>query len=230
VIVHPVTSVELIKIGEKHFVDWLTNGRDARRFGPYPNAAIAQAKADKLIAHLQPSTPPVPTTTNDNLVVLRDAPTKLDSDEGRRFVRDAVRAAEGLITDDDLREKYELTAKNLKEIAKNPALVKAVRDERERRVRTGIAARESAARHFVKAPDVMNSIMSDQQANPRHRIESARELRATASSGGEENGPNAGEVFHIVINLGENEKFEKEVVLKPPQPPLIEGEIDAGEQ
>jgi hypothetical protein len=214
-----------VEADDQHWVDARMNGKLLRRYGPFETATAAKAKADRLIQHW---TPAVPATTNDNLVVLHGTPTKLDSDVGRKFVIDATRAAEGLITDNDLREKYGLTAKNLKEMAKNTTLVKAIRDERERRMRNGQAARESASRHFVRAPNVMSAIMDDTNANPRHRIEAAREIRATATSGGEENA-DAGEVFHIVINLGSDEKFEKEVTLKQPQPPMIEGKTDVEE-
>jgi hypothetical protein len=218
-------SVELVENDGKHWIDVTVGPHKLKRQGPFDSADVAKAKADKLIQEWQPKTSAAPVPTSDGIIVLHGTPTKLDSDVGRKFVTDATRAAEGLIDDKDLQEKYELTAKNLKEMAKNPALIKAIRDERERRMRNGAAARESASRHFVRAPNVMGAIMDDTQANPRHRIEAAREIRATATSGGEST--DAGEVFHIVINLGADEKFEKEVVLKQPQPPMIESNPDA---
>jgi hypothetical protein len=213
-----------VEVDGQHFIDVTVGNQQLKRQGPFASADEAKAKADALIRHW---TPAALATTNDTMV-LHGKPAKLDSDVGRKFVADATRAAEGLIDDKDLQEKYELTAKNLKEMAKNPALVKAIRDERERRMRNGTAARESASRHFVRSPNVMSAIMDDTSANPRHRIEAAREIRATATSGGEES-TDAGEVFHIVINLGADEKFEKEVALKQPQPPMIEGKTDVEE-
>ena len=44
-----------------------------------------------------------------NVVKLRSSPIDLTSDEEDHFVTDCTRAAEGLITDDEIREKYELS-------------------------------------------------------------------------------------------------------------------------
>jgi hypothetical protein len=116
----------------------------------------------------------------DDDVVLRGIVTDLTSAIGHQFVVDCVRAAEGLLSDNDLRDKYELSAADWENITKNAALMRAIQAERERRVRTGIAAQESAAKIFAKAPTVLGDILNDRSANPRHRIESARELRQTA--------------------------------------------------
>ena len=42
-------------------------------------------------------------------VILRGIPVDITSDIGHRFVVDCTRAAEGLITDKELAEKYELS-------------------------------------------------------------------------------------------------------------------------
>jgi hypothetical protein len=80
----------------------------------------------------------------------------------------------------------------------------------------GVAAREAAARRFIKAPAILDGIMSDENSNPRHKIEAIRELRTTASVGSEK-GPAQGEIFSIVINLGNDhvEKYEVELNQKP---------------
>ena len=209
-------DIKPVEIDGKHFVSVKLDDHERQR-GPFADAAAAQAAADKLIARWQ--RPPVPTPAPREIVVLHGKPVELDSSEGHRFVVDAVRAAEGLLTDKDLREKYEITAKNLKEMAKNTALIKAIRDERERRMRNGTAAKESASRHFVRAPNVMGAIMDDANANPRHRIEAAREIRATATGGADEKVPDT-EKFVITFNLGADhiERYEKTISVKPSLP------------
>src|SRR6476660_6758276 len=92
----------------------------------------------------------------------------LSSDHGQAFVVDATRAAEGVISDKDLEAKYELSAVDLRTIAQDPAVGKAIRAERESRLRSGRAARELAAKHFVKAPLVLDTIMNSADSNPRH--------------------------------------------------------------
>jgi len=117
------------------------------------------------------------------IVRLRSTPIDLNSDIGHAFVVDATRAAEGLLTDKELAEKYELSPKDWQAITKNKALGHAIRAERERRVRDGTAVREAAARALVKGPSILDGIMTNEQSNPRHVIEAYRELRTTASIG-----------------------------------------------
>jgi len=150
-----------------------------------------------------------------DIIQLR-SPIDLGSDRGRAFIVDATRAGEGLLSDADLQEIYELSPEDLKTIAKDKATGRAIRDESARRVRNGSAAREAAAKHFVKAPAVLDQIMTDADSNPRHKIEAIKELRATAN-GGSEKGPAPGELFSIVINLGSDhvEKYEVDITPKP---------------
>jgi hypothetical protein len=110
-------------------------------------------------------------------VILRSIPIELTSDIGHAFVVDAKRAAEGLLSDRELAEKYELSPADWQSITKDVALGRAIRAERERRVLSGTAVREAAARHFVKAPGILDGIMTDAGANPRHKIEAIKELR-----------------------------------------------------
>ena len=65
----------------------------------------------------------------------------------------------------------------------------------------GTAAQESAAKIFTESPEVMGSILRDNQASPRHRIEASKELRATARFDDEKPGADAERVI-ITINLG----------------------------
>jgi hypothetical protein len=229
-IVHPVMSVEPIEIDGQHFVEVSLNGRKMKRRGPFPSAAAAKAEADRIIQYWQPT---VPATTNNDFVVLHGREIALNTDEGRRFVVDCVRAGEKLVSDSELQQIYEITPENWAKLEKNTALIKAVRDERKRRVRNGQAAKEAAAQHFVKAPTVLDSIMSDAKASPRHRIEAAREIRQVAIGGDStESHVDASDRFIININLGADETIKIEV---PPEDirrnnaKQIEGEIDAGE-
>ena len=85
-----------------------------------------------------------------DVVILRSSPIDLNTDTGHQFVIDCTRAGEGLITDKELQEKYELSPADWQNITKDMALGRAVRAERERRMLDGTAARESQARILSK--------------------------------------------------------------------------------
>jgi hypothetical protein len=98
----------------------------------------------------------------------------------------------------------------------NEPLQNAIERQKERRIRSGEAAREKAQHLFVNAPGVLSNILNDGNASPRHRIEAARELRQTAAVGPEDAAPAASERFSIVINLGGDEK----VIIDQPRKPI----------
>ena len=87
-----------------------------------------------------------------DVVLLSETSIDLNTDAGHQFIVDCTRAGEGLLSDRELQEKYELSPADWQNITKDMALGRAVRAERERRMLNGVAAREAACRHFVKAP------------------------------------------------------------------------------
>ena len=162
-----------------------------------------------------------------DVVILRGIPIDLPSAEGHQFVVDCVRAAEGLISDSDIKSKYELSPEDWKGITQSTALARAIRAEREKRIYNGTAARELAATQFATAPRILGEILTDKSASPRHRIESARELRQTAHASAE-NATDAGTKFVITIDLGAGHiaKYEKDITPTKPLIPMIEDKTD----
>ena len=164
------------------------------------------------------------------VISLQSAPIDLHTDTGHRFVVDCTRAGEGLITDKELQEKYELSPADWQNITKDMALGRAVRAERERRMLDGTAARESAARHFVKAPTILAGIMESAESNPRHVIEAAKEIRAVAAVGNTDR-PKDSERFVIRIDLtaGGGDVTEKTITIDATNgdgPSQAEGKLD----
>jgi hypothetical protein len=150
-----------------------------------------------------------------NTIVIGGTIVELASDEGRAFLVDAVRAAEGLITDQDLVELHGVSPPELQTLAKDLHFARALRAERDRRVRSGTAAREAASKFFVKSPKILDEIQSDGNANARHKIESIRELRQIAAP---ENasGPSQSDRFVITINIGdESLHYNKSIAIDP---------------
>jgi len=133
-------------------------------------------------------------------VVLRGVKIDLDTDIGTGFTIDCTRHVEDLISAEQLKAKYQLTEEAWRQLADNEPLQQAVERQKERRIRSGEAAREKAQHLFVTAPGVLSDILNDRSASPRHRIEAARELRQTAAAGSEAATQTA-ERFSIRIDL-----------------------------
>jgi hypothetical protein len=150
-------------------------------------------------------------------VTLRGVRVPLASDVGHAFITDLARNKERLFSDTQVIEKYDITPDDWTTIAQNKALRLLVNAEHERRMLNGTAAQESAAKIFSESPEVMGSILRDNQASPRHRIEASKELRATARFPDEKPGADA-EHFTITINLG-NAPEDKIFVDAGPLPP-----------
>jgi hypothetical protein len=155
-----------------------------------------------------------------SIITLNGIVVELTSDLGRAFITDACRAGESVIDDSTLIEKYDLSIEELQAIANTKAVGRAIRNEREHRLRSGIATRELASGYFFKVPKVLDSILSDEQANARHRIESARELRVISTPENQSNPAAQSERFHIVINLGSDvEVYNKSIAVNADDAP-----------
>ena len=148
-------------------------------------------------------------------VVLRGVVIPLASDIGGAFIADCARNREKIFSDQQICEKYGITLEALTEIGSNPAVRLAVSTEAERRILNGDAARESAAKLFAEAPEVLGKILNSESASPRHRIEAAKELRATANVGAEKAEDNRDRVI-VHINLVGNDRLVVDIgPLKP---------------
>jgi hypothetical protein len=149
-------------------------------------------------------------------LILRGVKVEVNSDVGHQFAIDCTRFVEGLVTEAQLRKKYALDDKEWQALADHEELQRAVGAQKERRIRSGEAAREKAAALFVEAPAVLGDIIKDNTASPRHRVDAIRELRACAS-GAEDTTKADKERFIISINFGSH-KLHKEIELKPIKP------------
>jgi hypothetical protein len=89
-------------------------------------------------------------------VCLRGVAIALDSEVGKTFIIDCCRNLEGLLTDGEIKSKYELTDEVWGRLAGNTPLLRAVRAEWDRRIHNGEAAREAAQRHFARAPGILS--------------------------------------------------------------------------
>jgi hypothetical protein len=143
-------------------------------------------------------TPPKPAP---GIVTLRGIQVSLTSDVGSAFVSDLARNKERLFSDARVIEKYDIQPADWTQITQSKTVRLLVNAEHERRMLNGDAAREAAAKQFTKAPEILGEILEDQKASPRHRVDAARELRATARFDDKKDTADV-ERFTITINLG----------------------------
>src|SRR5215472_16035214 len=122
------------------------------------------------------------------------------------FVADLARYSEKLLTEKFIRRKYNLTDDTWEQLGNDDSLVDAIEAEKTRRIRNGSAKREKAQQHIIKAPDVLEKIMSDDSQNSRHRVDAVKALDSLA-----DNGPRAApdaDRFIIRIDLTADAKLK----------------------
>jgi hypothetical protein len=116
------------------------------------------------------------------------------------FIVDCARYSEGVFSEQDVKKKYRFDDVTWAKLGEDEALIEAIEAEKVRRTRNGSTARERAQRLFAETPTVLGTILNDDDMSARHRIESARELRAIAATGPETTP--ASDRFIIKIDLG----------------------------
>jgi hypothetical protein len=143
------------------------------------------------------------------VVDLRGNPMPLDSNLGLELVEDLARFAEGILDEATIRKRYRFADEDWEKLGANDGLVEAIEARKTQRIRTGLSAKEKAQVLFASTPEVLGTILNDTNTSPRHRIESAREIRAIAATGPE--ATPASDRFVITINLGDDhvETFNK---------------------
>ena len=142
--------------------------------------------------------------------------------ENSELVQDLCRYAENLASESAIRKKWRLSEETWELLGADDELVRAVEEERTRRVRSGATKRELAQAHVIRGPNVLAAIMDDPKANARHRVDSVKALDAIAAP--ESQATNDTERFVIQINMGSQDpkdtlRFETEI---PPRPSPID--------
>src|SRR6516165_8771803 len=96
--------------------------------------------------------------------------------ENDELISDLARYAEGICSEQAVRKRWRFDDAVLESIGADDLLVEMVEAEKVRRIRNGAAKREKAQQHLVKGPDILNTIMNDTRANPRHKIDAVKAL------------------------------------------------------
>src|SRR5215813_11469103 len=101
--------------------------------------------------------------------------------ENDELVSDLARFSEGILTEKQVRKKWHLLDESAwVAIGEDDLMVEMVEAEQVRRIRNGAAKREKAQLHVVRAPDVLEKILVDEKASPKHRIDAAKTLDTLA--------------------------------------------------
>jgi len=195
-------DIEPIEIGGQHFVTINMDGRELNRRGPFPSAVVAQAMAAQLRELLE-----IP--KND-----------VDVDElasNHDFVSDLARFSEGLCSQATIKNRWHFTDDVWSKLGTNDTLVEKIEAEKLRRIRNGASKRERAQQLVVKAPNVLDAILMDNSASPKHRIDAAKTLDGFAAPEPRAAHDASEERYVITINPGADQKlvFNKKIAPDP---------------
>src|SRR5262249_1074714 len=105
--------------------------------------------------------------------------------ENLELITDLARYSETLLSESAVRRKWRLDEDVWEALGADDELVRAIEEERARRVRSGALKRELAQTHVIRGPGVLASIMDDPRASARHRVDSIKALNAIADPGPE---------------------------------------------
>jgi hypothetical protein len=142
-----------------------------------------------------------------DVVAIKPAPPV----EDHEFVVDLARFRENLLDEKSIRRKYRFDAATWLALGNDDELIRKVEQESIRRVRDGSSKREKSQQLVVKAPDVLSSILLDNTANARHRIDSAKTLNDFAANGPAAVGEQS-DRFIITINLSDGAGGEPKIL------------------
>src|SRR5262245_23538382 len=97
--------------------------------------------------------------------------------ENQELVEDLARYADGVLTEKQVRQRWHLANDEVwTSLGIDESFVERVELERTRRIRSGATKRELAQLRVVKAPDVLEKILSNERVSPRDRIDAAKTL------------------------------------------------------
>jgi len=105
--------------------------------------------------------------------------------ENSELVQDLCRYAENLASESAIRKKWRLSEDVWEQLGGSDELVRAVEEEKTRRIRSGATKREAAQLHIIRGPAVLATIMDDPRQSARHRVDSIKTLNAIADPGPE---------------------------------------------
>jgi len=158
---------------------------------------------------------------SDDVATLNSVPDLTRSlRENHELIQELCRYAENLTSESAIRKRWRLSEETWEALGADDELVRAVEEEKTRRIRSGATKRELAQSHIIRGPGVLATIMDDPRANARHRVDSIKALNAIADPGPEAAAEQ--ERIFITINMSADTKDPKDVLTfeaaVPPKP------------
>jgi hypothetical protein len=134
-----------------------------------------------------------------------DLPQKLMQDQA--FIEDLARFAENLVSEAAIRKRWRLEEEQWVTLGENDELVRAIEEEKIRRVRNGSAKREAAQGYITKGPAILDGLMMDAKQSGKTRIDAVRALDQLAAPEGSRFAEQRDEV-RVIINLTADTKLK----------------------
>jgi len=138
--------------------------------------------------------------------------------ENYEFVADCARYAENLISEAAVRKKYGFSEKTWENLGKDDALVERIEEEKLQRIRNGSAKREKAQQLIVKGPEILDGIMSDAKASPKHKVDAIKTLDALAANGPQTAAEQDRVIVRIDLTAGGGDVLRFDHAVKPIPP------------
>jgi len=143
-----------------------------------------------------------------------DLPQKLLEDQS--FIEDLARFADGVLTEKQVRQKWHFFDEaEWVTLAQSNELVEKIELEKTRRIRSGATKRELAQLHVTKAPAVLDKILSDEHASPKHRIDAAKTLDDLAGFAPQAGPEQDRVIIRIDLTAGGGEVLEFDKSIRP---------------
>jgi hypothetical protein len=130
--------------------------------------------------------------------------------DNHELITDLARFSEALCTESAIRKKWRLSEDTWELLGSSDELVRAIEEEKTRRIRSGATKRELAQQHIIRGPNVLATIMDDPKANARHRVDSIKTLNAIADPGPQTTAEQ--ERIFIRIDMSADTKDPKDVL------------------
>jgi len=156
--------------------------------------------------------------------------------DDHELICDLSRFSLGIVSQQHVRKKYRFSENVWQLLATDDELIRKVELETTRRERSGESKRELAAKHAIRAPNVLAEIMDNPKESARHRIDSAKVLNVIADPGPEAES----DVVVIKIDLSAAERAKGqapnpgdvitiEATARPSTPKQIEDDHNGGD-